>query len=184
MRKMKDVLVSLTDDHVVLSWLAHRLRTARDGFSRSLLFNELAKALGGHISVMEYVVLPAMSRCGWHGVDSQVLVEHMVLKRHLADVLTLERGSAQFQAEVQDLCNQVEAQADREQLELLPALRECLGKGERAMLASEVESRLGAYLGELRAPGEHKDVDPPTAEELLQEAKVVLASLPNTPQRH
>lgn len=180
MGTMKDVLVSLTDDHVVLSWLAHRLRTARDSFSRGLLFNEMAKALGGHLSVMEYVVLPAMSRCGWHGVDSQVLVEHMILKRHLADLLTLERGSAQFDAELQDLCNQVEAQADREQLQLLPALREWLGEGERAMLASEVESRLGAYLGELRAPGEHTDADPPTVEELLQEAKVVLASLPNT----
>jgi hypothetical protein len=183
MRKMKDVLVSLTDDHIALSWLAHRLRTARDSFSRGLLFNELAKALGGHLSVMEYVVMPAMSRCGWRGVSSQVLIEHMILKRHLADLLTLERGSDQFEAELQDLCGQVEAQADREQLELLPALRECLGEGERAMLASEVESRLGAYLGELRAPGEHRD-DPPTVEDLLQEAKVVLASLPNSQQRH
>jgi len=179
MGTMKDVLIALTDDHVVLSWLTHRLRTTSDGFNRSVLFNELAKALGGHLSALEYVVLPALSRCGWRGVDSHVLVEHMILKRHLADLLTLERGSEQFEAETQDLCNQIEAQADREQLELLPALRECLDEGERAMLASEVEARLSAYLGDLRMPGSQKNIDPPTAEELLQEAKVVLASLPN-----
>jgi hypothetical protein len=179
MRKMKDLLVSLTDDHVVLSWLAHRLRSANDPFARALLFNEMAKALGGHLTAMEYVVLPALSRSGWRGVDSRVLVEHMILKRHLADLLTLPRGSAQFEAELQDLCGQIEQQADREQLELLPVLRESLGEGERAMLASEVEARLGAYLGDLRTPGTEKNVDPSNAEDLLQEAKVVLASLPH-----
>jgi hypothetical protein len=177
---MKDLLVSLTDDHIVMSWLAHRLRTTTDGFSRGLLFNEFAKALGGHLSAMEYVVLPALARCGWRGFDSQVPAQHTVLKRRLADLLTLERGSSQFDADLNDLCDQVEAQAEREQRELLPLLRQDLDTSERAMLGSEVEARLGAFVGELREPGTEKPADAPTGEQLLEEAQLVLKSLPGS----
>lgn len=178
---MKDVLVALTDDHVVLSWLAHRLQLSHDPAANAVLFNELAKALGGHLSALEYVVLPALSRCGWRGLDSRLLVSHMQVKRHLADLLTLERGSDQFHAQLQDFCRQVEAHADREQLVLLPALRECLDEGERAMLASEVESRLGAYLDEVTRKGPALiATPPPSADELLREAQLVLATLPGS----
>lgn len=179
MKRMKDVLVALTDDHVVLSWLAHRLELSNDSAANAVLFNELAKALGGHLSALEYVVLPALSRCRWRGLDSQLLVGHMTLKRHLADLLTLERDSDQFRAQLTDFCRQVEAHADQEQLVLLPAIRECLDEGERAMLASEVESRLGAYLDEVARKGPALAAAPlPTADDLLREAQVVLTTLP------
>jgi hypothetical protein len=175
---MKDVLVSLTDDHVVLSWIAHRLHTTQDPVARERLFNELAKALGGHLSALEDVVLPALSRSGWAGIDLQVVVEHMVLKHHLAELLTMARRSDAFETGCSALCERIEAQAQREQMHLLPAVRKGLDEGERAMLAIEVEAHLGAYLSELRTPGAHRDAEPSTAEQLLEDAQLVLASLP------
>lgn len=179
MERMKDVLVALTDDHVVLSWLAHRLQQSHDADANAVLFNELAKALGGHLSALEYVVLPALSRCHWRGLDSTLLLGHMRLKRHLADLLTLPRDSDQFRAQLADFCEQVQAQADQEQLGLLPAIRECLDEGERALLAGEVESRLGAYLDEVARAGPALGaLPPPSADELMREAKLVLGALP------
>ena len=61
-RTMKDLLVSLTDDHVVLSWLAHRLRNTNDPYGLSVLFNELAKALGMAQSTVSMALPVATTR--------------------------------------------------------------------------------------------------------------------------
>lgn len=170
---MKDVLISLTEDHVLLSRLADRIRSTSERLLRNWLFDELAKALGGHFGAVEYVVLPACSRAGSCSLRSDVLIAHMNLKRRLADLLAMERRNASFEGELLRFCDEVEAQADMEQLELLPALRACLDDADRAFLAAEAEAQMSAHLGPdspLHAtdPSERR-----TAADVLQEAEVV-----------
>jgi hypothetical protein len=170
---MKDVLVSLTEDHVLLSRLADRVRSTSERLFRDRLFDELAKALGGHFGAVEYVILPACSRSGSCSLRSGVLIAHMNLKRRLADLLAMERRNASFERELLRFCDEVEAQADIEQLELLPALRACLDDADRAFLATEAEAQMSAHLGsesplDATDPSERR-----TAADVLQEAEVV-----------
>jgi hypothetical protein len=181
---MKDVLLTLTEDHVFLSQLARRVRTMTDRLARSALFDELAKALGGHFGGLEYVVLPAFSQAGSYRLRSEVLIAHMNLKRRLAELLMMERRNARFEAELLRFCDEVEAQADLEQLELLPALRDSLSEADRAFLAAEVEEQMAARLGVhplLYGP----ELDEPRgAGDLVREAAVVLGSLPGRSGRY
>lgn len=174
---MKDVLVSLTEDHVLLSRLAQAVRAMHDRLSRNALFDELAKALGGHFAALEYVIVPACSRSSLRGLGSDILIAHMNLKRQLADVLMMERNNAEFEVELLALCDAVEAQADREQLELLPVLRDGFDEAERAYLAAEVEAHMTARVGEQMFVHVWMQREPRRATDMLEEAKVVLSSL-------
>jgi hypothetical protein len=173
----RDVLQILTEDHAVLEWLAERLSAARAGRARSVLFNEIARALGAHQTVIDETVLPALKVCGWHGVSSDVLTGHMALKRLLAEALTLERDPPGFDEVVHRLAPQVKAQCGLEQRKLLPVLHRCLDDGQRSLLASDAEQHLTRLLGE--TPKVHEDADLGLdAEDLVEEAYVVLGSLP------
>lgn len=135
---MKDVLVSLTEAHMRLGDLAHSVRTSAD---RRPLFESLSKALQNHFAALEQVILPAFARAGSQASDSGVLEAHRSLQRRLSELLSKERG-ANLDAELTAFCDEVDAHADREQLELLPVMRERFDEAERAMLAEQVEARL------------------------------------------
>jgi hypothetical protein len=172
---MDDVLLKLTEHHVLLADLARRVRVTTDRLSRTTLFDALAKALGGHFVALEFAVLPALSDSASFDLGSEVLIRQMALKRRLADLLMMERSDARFEAALLHLCDEVEMQADLEQLELLPALRASLGDRKRAALASEVEAQMQARLGgPLRST---ECSEPRKAMETLEEAKLVLGSL-------
>jgi hypothetical protein len=173
----KDVLQLLTEDHAVLGWLADRLRAARPGRTRFLLFNEFVRALGAHQTVIDRTVLPALKACGWNGVSSDVLRGHMALKRLLAESLTVEREPAAFDEVLSLLVPQAKIHCEMEQLKLLPVLLRCLDDEQRSLMALDAEQHLTRLLGE--TPKVHEDANfGPNAEDLVEEAYVVLGSLP------
>jgi hypothetical protein len=183
----RDVLQILTEDHAVLEWLAERLRAGRPGRARIVLFNEFARALGAHQTVIDQTVLPALKVCGWTGVSSDLLTGHVALKRLLAEALTLEREPSGFDEVVRSLAPQVKAQCELEQRKLLPVLLRCLDDEQRSLMALDAEQHLTRLLGE--TPKVHEDADfGPDAEDLVEQAYVVLGSLPGrraaTPARH
>lgn len=183
----KDVLQILTEDQAVLAWLADRLLAARPGRSHILMFNEFARALGAHLTVIDQTVLPALKVCGWHGVSSDLLAGHMALKRLLAEALTLEREPSGFVEVVRRLASCVKAQCELEQHKLHPVLFRCIDDEQRSLMAVDAEQHLTRLLGETRKV--HQDADfGLDAEDLVEEAYVVLGSLPGrretTPARH
>lgn len=183
----KDVLQILAEDHSVLEWLAQRLQAARPGRVRLALFNELARTLGAHQTVIDQTVLPSLKACGWHGVTSDLLTGHMALKRLLAEALTLERDPAPFDEIVARLVRGVMAQCERERTKLFPVLLGCLDESQRESMALDAEQHLTRLLGEW--PVVHEDADfGSDAEALVEEAYVVLGSLPSrdapTPAQH
>jgi hypothetical protein len=107
-----------------------------------------------------------------------VLASHMSLKRRLAGVLAMNRKTTEFDTELAALCDGVQAQAEREHAQLLPCLRQALPDDHRALLAGEVEAQVRARVGDaglsLQEP-----ITQPRVHDLLQEAQVVLASLPH-----
>jgi len=173
----RDVLQILTEDHAVLGWLAERLEAAPAGRARSVLFNEVTRALGAHQTVFDQTVLPALKACGWSGVSSDVLAGHLGLKRLLAEALTNERQPRGFDQVLQRLVPRVKAQCELERRKLLPVLHRCFDDAQRSLLALDAEQHLTRLLGE--TPKVHEDADIGLdAEDLVEEAYVVLGSLP------
>ena len=174
---VKDVLQVLTEDHAVLMWLAERLASVRPGRARMLVFNELARALGAHQTIIDRTVVPALRDCGWSGLSSDVLTGHVALKRLLAETLTLEREPDAFGPMVLHLARRVGQQCDVEQRKLFPVLLGSLDDDQRAIMAMDAESHLTRLLGEgprmLGDDGMALD-----AGDLVEEAYVVLGSLP------
>jgi hypothetical protein len=172
----RDVVQVLTEDHAVLRWLGERLQAATGEATRSLMFNEIARALGAHETVIEATILPALKACGWRGLTSDVLTGHAALKRHLAEMLTLERSDAAFHAALKPLVQKLNAQCKLEEKKLLPLIQECLDDTQREMLAFDAETHLTRILGDGRSVGEVELAQP--VSELIEQAHVVLGSLP------
>jgi len=177
----KDVVQVLTENHAVLGWLAERLQGERAAAAvEPLLFNEFARALGGHQTVIDQTVIPALKSCGWRGVTSDVLTGHVALKRSLAELLTLKRDDGRFREALKQLSLQLAAQRECERVKLLPVLRKCLDDGQRALMAFDAELHLTRIFGATRLPLDEVDLSQ-GADDLIAEAQVVLASLPSAP---
>jgi hypothetical protein len=172
----RDVVQVLTEDHSVLEWLGDRLRTTHTCDARSLMFNEFARALGAHETVIDETVVPALKSCGWRGLSSDVLTSHSALKRSFAEVLTLGRHDAAFPDVLNALILQLAQHCELERSKLLPVLRDCLDDAQREMMAFDAEAHLMRILGDAR-PGEDTALAQP-ANELIEEAQLVLGSLP------
>ena len=173
-----DVTVALTQNHVVLSHLAARLCATRDRKLRNALFDDLAKGLGGHFVALERVVVPSLLRAK-AGLSSEVLSGLMALKSGLAALLALDRRTPEFETAMVSFCDAVELQADQEQLQLLPLLRQTLSARDRTDLGWEVAASLQSRLGDhpVLAMSTRFAEPPKTTKEELEEAHMVLSSL-------
>ena len=72
----QDVVAVISAHHAVLDWLTERVTEGGSGPARRVLFNEFAKALGGHVRAIDEVVIPALRANGWRNVSSCLLVGH------------------------------------------------------------------------------------------------------------
>jgi hypothetical protein len=172
----RDVVQVLMEDHAVLGWLGERLCTAQTSGARSLMFNEFARALGAHETVIDETVVPALKSCGWRGLSSDVLISHAALKRSFAELLTVRRQDPAFPGVLNALIRQLERHCTLERTKLLPVLRDGLDDALREMMAFDAEVHLTRILGDTR-PREDGALAQP-ANELIEEAQLVLASLP------
>jgi hypothetical protein len=172
----RDLVQVLAEDHAVLRWLGERL-SAATRTAKPMVFNEFARALGAHETVVEQTVLPALKATGWRGLSSDVLTGHADLRRELADLLTMDKGSAAFDVAVERLLRRLARQCDLEEEKLLPVLRASLDDTQRELLAFDAESHLTRLLGDDAPDANELELAQPV-NELLEEAHVVLGSLP------
>lgn len=177
----KDVVQVLLEDHAVLGWLSERQRPAAGASAAGTpMFNEFARALGAHQTVIDQTVIPALKACGWRGLSSDVLTGHMALKRSFAELLTLRTNSPEFEASLSALMRQMSRQCELEDRKLLPLLVDSLSESQREILAFEAEAHLTQILGDM--PVQDADLAQPAAA-LLEEAQLVLGSPPSARQK-
>lgn len=169
-----DVVAVISDHHAVLGWLTDRVLDAEPGPSRRVLFDEFAKALGGHLRAIDQAVIPALRARGWRNVCSSLLVGHVDVKYRLGELLTLRPSSRAHPTTLAALALHLEAQLQREAGLLLPLLEEALDDWQRAELGVEVQEHLSRMIGE----GRTDFVDSEPAASLLEEAKLVLGGFP------
>ncbi|WP_280151059.1 hemerythrin domain-containing protein [Piscinibacter sp. XHJ-5] len=178
----RDVLQVLTEDHALLRWLGERLNAARPARVRINLFNEFARTLGAHQTVIDQTILPALRACGWRGLSSDVLAGHLALKRLLAETLTLDGDAPTFDYALRRIVARAQAHCEVEQRKLMPLLHAMLDDHQRELMAFDAEMHLTRLLGEQRRLGDDADLSP-RADELVAEAYVVLGSLATRDER-
>lgn len=173
----QDVVEILAQDHAALIQAADRLRRETPTPRRSQIFNQFARMLGAHLAIIDDTVIPELKGLGWRGVSSAMLTAHVELKRSLAELLT-QRGSPAFQDALSRLATQLQAQIDSEKAHLFPLLRQCLDESHLAFLGLDAHARRSEILGDGVEDGDPANLR--GVDELLEEAQVVLSSLPNS----
>lgn len=171
----KDIVTVVSENHAVLAWLAERLPACEPGPARRFLFDEYAKALGGHLRAVDAVVIPALRVKGWRDVSSALLIGHVQLKSQLAEVLTLNAETPGFKRAFAALTAGAAAQCEREGRQLLPLLDKQLNDSERLLLGGEALEHRDRVMGD----GVPAFDDSQPAAELVEEAKLVLGGLPS-----
>jgi hypothetical protein len=176
---MQDAAAAIADNHTLISRLAMRIAGASDRKLRNALFDDLARALGGHFSALETAVIPALLKVKGCQLGSHVLVGSAALKQRLALLLAENRKTPAFEDALRDFCDEVRQQADREQQELVPVVRTALTADEQALVGTEVAACMKLRLGE--HPALHVALPtfaPPfSRREEVEAAALVLATL-------
>lgn len=132
-----DVLELLQSQHSEVDALIEQLEQ-RKGDLRAT-FSELADKLAAHATVEERIFYPQSMSSETSELLHESVEEHLVIKRVLADMLTMELSSEEFAAKLSVLKEAVSHHAhEEEEGKLFPKLRRLLDADQRAALGNEV----------------------------------------------
>lgn len=132
-----DVLELLQSQHSEVDALIEQLEQ-REGDLRAA-FSELADKLAAHATVEERIFYPQSMSSDTSELLHESVEEHLVIKRVLADMLTMELSSEEFDAKLSVLKEAVSHHAhEEEEGKLFPKLRKLLDADQRAALGNEV----------------------------------------------
>jgi hypothetical protein len=159
-----------------LDVLSSALEHAEGGTGDLIVCRELRDRAAAHFQVREQIVLPALQRGGWKGLNNEALAAHVELKRLLAALCICEPGHGDFTRLLRNFRSALEQQRLADKEWIVPSLRRSTGETERRRLCEEIERLHEAlvpprehYLGvaEHRKPGVA----------VLQDAAIVLGSI-------
>lgn len=132
-----DVLELLTSQHKEVDALFEQLES-KQGDLRAA-FTELADKLAAHATVEEKIFYPQSMSKDTSDMLHESVEEHLAIKRVLADMLTMDLSSDEFDAKLSVLKESVSHHAHEEEEEkLFPMLREAMDADQRAALGNEV----------------------------------------------
>lgn len=132
-----DVLELLASQHQEVDALIEQLEN-KQGDLRAA-FMELADKLAAHATVEERIFYPASMTEDTSELLHESVEEHLGVKRLLADMLTMELSSEEFDAKLSVLKEMVSHHAhEEEEGELFPKLRKQMDADQRAALGNEV----------------------------------------------
>jgi hypothetical protein len=127
-----------------------------------------AQGLASHLHAKEQLLFPVLRAAGWRHVTFEVLAEHMVLKRALADLLTASHEGGDAARVLLGMHRALGARYTTHLLRLQRVLDRCLSAGEQQLLALELSDAL-----QRDWPAHHGAA----AAALVEEARLVLSSL-------
>ena len=132
-----DVLELLESQHREVDALLEQLERGEGDLQAA--FSELADKLAAHATVEERIFYPAVMSGETDELLHESVEEHLVIKRVLADLLTMDLSSDEFAAKLSVLKENVSHHAhEEEEAKLFPMLRASLDADERAALGNEV----------------------------------------------
>lgn len=163
-----------------LNELTRTLAHAAGDTGARIACRELRDRAAAHCQVREQIVLPALQRGRWRGLNNEALAAHMELKRALAALCICEPGDADFPGVLRGFADALEQQRLADKLWIVPALRRLTTEAERRHLCEEIE-RL--YDAAVPPPDHYLEMvpHPRPGQAMVDDAAVVLASLGTAP---
>ena len=132
-----DALALLTEQHGELDALFELLGRKRR--NRQEVFVELADKLAAHAAIEEKLFYPRIMSSETTERLREAVQDHLGIKRVLADMLTMDLGSIEFDARLAALKAHVSHHAhEEEEARLFPLVREALTAAELGALGNEL----------------------------------------------
>ncbi|MBA3537991.1 MAG: hemerythrin domain-containing protein [Deltaproteobacteria bacterium] len=140
MQRIADPLELLTAQHDQLDKLIARVATARDLQVRSAAFDRLADKLVEHLAVKQELVYPIAKSVISEATLTELLAEHVEIKRVLADLLWFEIEDAQFDSRLETLMTLVEGHMQWQEDELFVTLAQSLMNDQLVSLGESLNA--------------------------------------------
>jgi hypothetical protein len=135
--QLLNALDLLTEQHSQVDRLFEQLE-AGEG-DRAAIFIELADALAAHTTIEEKIFYPRVMFEETSEILHESVEEHLVAKRVLADLLTMDLDADEFDAKLAVLKEGVSHHAhEEEEDKLFPILREVMSPDELAGLGNDL----------------------------------------------
>jgi hemerythrin superfamily protein len=132
-----NVLDLLTKQHAEVDALFEKLEKGTG--NKQALFQELADKLAAHATVEEKLFYPQVMSKKTDDMLHESVEEHLQMKRTLADMLSLSVESAEFEAKLNVLKEDVAHHAhEEEEDKLFPIVRKAMSDDELAALGNQV----------------------------------------------
>lgn len=165
-----------------LKELASTLQRARGhNTTDQVAYRELRDRAATHFQVREQIVLPALQRGRWKGLNNEALAAHMELKRALAALCVCEPGDPEFAALLRHFAAALAEQQQADRRWIIPALRRLTSEAERRHMCMEIERLYASLI----PPAEHY-LETMThrrlGNALVEDVALVLGSLGKTTQ--
>jgi len=142
----------LQERHAFLAWLLARTSESRSSLEGPRYIERLAAAIGGHLRSATEVTTPALQLCLGGMIPPNLEQAYASVGLCLADVLTADPQSGEFEARLPALLMSVVGMCAVERELLLPALYSTLGRDDLEGLAARSQDEFEAFAGSFVAP--------------------------------
>jgi iron-sulfur cluster repair protein YtfE (RIC family) len=136
---MPDVIKLLEQDHREVEDLFAKTK-GNTGAARDQSFGKLAQELTLHAEVEETIVYPAMQRAGLREEVDEAEKEHAGVTALLAEMESMDTASAEFEAKLAELEQDVSHHVNEEETEAFPKFRESVDAGALSSLGQQMQA--------------------------------------------
>lgn len=135
-----DALALLTRQHSELAGLLAQLGRTTDPAARCRLVRELSDQLTSHLAAEQEVFYPASCTLISDQVMTEVMIEHVTIKRVLAELLWIEADDPRFDSRVATLVELLDGHAQWQEQELFELVGAALDREQLAVLGARLRS--------------------------------------------
>ncbi|RKH38128.1 hemerythrin domain-containing protein [Corallococcus sicarius] len=117
-----------------------------DDEERQELFEQIADRLGAHAKIEELYFYPAMKKDDTEDDLREAVEEHLVVKRLIADLISMDAADEEFDAKMKVLQENVEHHVEEEEKDLFKSARKLLTKEQLEDLGIQMEEEFDTLM--------------------------------------
>lgn len=117
-----------------------------DDEERQELFEQIADRLGAHAKIEELYFYPAMKKDDTEDDLREAVEEHLVVKRLIADLISMDAADEEFDAKMKVLQENVEHHVEEEEKDLFKSARKLLSKEQLEDLGIQMEEEFDTLM--------------------------------------
>lgn len=117
-----------------------------DDEERQELFEQIADRLGAHAKIEELYFYPAMKKDDTEDDLREAVEEHLVVKRLIADLISMDAADEEFDAKMKVLQENVEHHVEEEEKDLFKTARKLLSKEQLEDLGVQMEEEFDTLM--------------------------------------